>query len=373
MAGQIIKRSEKVYVVRIFMGRDQRTGKRRYINKTIHGTKKDAQAYLTGALRDQDLGRFVEPSKVQLDTFLEQWLEEVAKPRLREATFHGYADVVRLYVTGKLGLQRVSELTPYKLQTYYAKLRELGVGTASLKKVHVVISSSLQQAVAWGLLSINPARSVVVANQRSSLREDDVRVLTAEEAKRFQEAAQAHHHGLALILALSTGMRPSEYLALTWKDIDLDQSRLVVQRSLYRLRKGGWRFEPPKTKGSNRTITLPGGLVELLREHRATQKPNDPELPDFVFRCYNGQPVHAINLRRHALRRTLEMAKLDSRIHLYSLRHAHATILLQAGVNPKIVAERLGHASVQMTLDVYSHVIPSMQQEVAHKVDGILF
>jgi integrase len=146
-----------------------------------------------------------------------------------------------------------------------------------------------------------------------------------------------------------------------------------VQRSLYRLRKGGWRFEPPKTKGSNRTITLPGGLVDLLREHRASQKPTSPDLPDFVFRCYNGQPVHAINLRRHALRRTLEMANLDPRIHLYSLRHSHATILLQAGVNPKMVAERLGHASVQMTLDVYSHVIPSMQQEVAHKVDGILF
>lgn len=373
MAGQIIKRSEKVYLVRIFMGKDQRTGKRRYINKTIHGTKKDAQAYLTGALRDQDLGRFVEPTKVQLETFLEQWLEEVAKPRLREATYHGYADVVRLYVNGKIGMQRVSELTPYKLQTYYAKLRELGVGNASLKKLHVVIASSLQQAVHWGLITINPAKSVVVASQRSTLREDKVRVMTAEEAKRFQEAAQEHHHGLALILAVSTGLRPSEYLALTWKDIDLDKGRLMVQRSLYRLRKGGWRFEPPKTKGSHRTVTLPTGLVELLREHQATQKESSPELPDFVFRCYNGQPVHAINLRRHALRRTLEKAKLDPRLHLYSLRHSHATILLQAGVNPKIVAERLGHASVQMTLDVYSHVIPTMQQEVAHKVDGILF
>ena len=185
MAGQIIKRSEKVYLVRIFMGKDQRTGKRRYINKTIHGTKKDAQAYLTGALRDQDLGRFVEPTKVQLETFLEQWLEEVAKPKLREATYHGYADVVRLYVNGKIGMQRVSELTPYKLQTYYAKLRELGVGNASLKKLHVVIASSLQQAVHWGLITINPAKSVVVASQRSTLREDKVRVMTAEEAKHY--------------------------------------------------------------------------------------------------------------------------------------------------------------------------------------------
>ena len=373
MAGQIIKRSERIWVVRVFMGRDQRTGKRRYCNKTIHGTRKDAQAYLNGVLRDQDLGRFVEPTKMRLDAFLESWLEEVAKPKLRESTYNGYADVVRLHVQEVIGAQQLSELTPFKLQSYYAKLREQQVGVATLKKLHVVIASSLNHALRLGLLTTNPAKSVEVARLRTGLREDKVRVIKPDEAKRFLEAAQQQHHGLALILALSTGMRPGEYLALLWQDIDLDNGRLVVQRSLYRIRKGGWRFEPPKTKGSHRTVTLPAGLVELLREHKAAQPEIDPEKPDFVFRTYTGQPVHSINLRRLALKRTLQVAGLDPRLHLYSLRHSHATSLLQAGINPKIVAERLGHSSVHMTLDVYSHVIPSMQQEVANKVDGMLF
>ncbi|MFN8612852.1 MAG: tyrosine-type recombinase/integrase [Vulcanimicrobiota bacterium] len=373
MAGQIIKRSERTWIVRVFLGRDPRTGKRKYCNKTVHGTKKDAQAYLNGVLRDQDLGRFVEPTKLRLDTFLARWLEEVARPKLRESTFNGYSDVVRLYVRDSIGSQLLSELTPFKLQSYYAKLSEQKVGIASVKKLHVVLTSSLDQALHWGLLASNPAKSVKVAKVRSGLREDKVRVLNPEEAKRFLEAAQDQHHGLALILALSTGMRPGEYLALLWKDIDLENGRLVVQRSLYRVRKGGWRFEPPKTKGSHRTVTLPAGLVDLLREHQATQPEVGPEMPDLVFRTYTGQPVNAINLRRHALKRTLQNAQLDPRLHLYSLRHSHATLLLQAGVNPKIVAERLGHCSVHLTLDVYSHVIPSMQQEVAHKVDGLLF
>lgn len=373
MAGQIIKRSERTWIVRVFLGRDPRTGKRRYCNKTIHGTRKDAQAYLNGVLRDQDLGRFLEPTKLRLQEFLDRWLEEVAKPRLRESTFNGYADVVRLYVQPAIGNQQLNELTPLKLQAYYAKLRDQQVGVATLKKLHVVLTSSLDQALQWGLLAVNPAKSVKVAKLRSGLREDKVRVMNAEEAKRFLEAAQEQYHGMALIVALSTGMRPGEYLALLWKDIDLENGRLVVQRSLYRIRKGGWRFEPPKTKGSHRTVTLPAGLVEMLREHREAQSQTDPDLPDFVFKTFSGQPVHAINLRRHALRRTLEKAGLDPKLHLYSLRHSHATLLLQAGVNPKIVAERLGHASVNMTLDVYSHVIPTMQQEVAHKVDGLLF
>ena len=330
MAGQIVKRSERTWIVRVFLGRDPRTGKRKYCNKTVHGTRKDAQAYLNGVLRDQDLGRFVEPTKLRLDAFLARWLEDVAKPKLRESTFNGYADVVRLYVRDSIGSQLLNELTPFKLQSYYAKLREQQVGVATLKKLHVVIASSLDQALHWGLLGTNPAKSVKVANLRAGLREDKVRVLNPEEAKRFLEAAQEQHHGLALILALSTGMRPGEYLALLWKDIDLDNGRLVVQRSLYRVRKGGWRFEPPKTKGSHRTVTLPAGLVEMLRDHQITQQEIGPEMPDLVFRTYTGQPVHAINLRRHALKRTLENAKLDSRLHLYSLRHYAAHRIMRS-------------------------------------------
>lgn len=373
MAGQIIKRDERVFVVRVFMGRDEQTGKRRYHNKTIHGTRKDAQTYLNGVLRDQDLGSFVAPTKLQLQTFLDRWLEEIAKPKLRESTYNSYSDIIRLHVRGQLGCRLLSELTPFFLQTYYAGLREKKLGTPTLKKLHVIISSSLDQAVRWGLIPNNPAKSVEIARTRSGLREQKVRVIDPDEAKQFLAAAEDEHNGLVFTMALATGLRPGEYLALLWKDIDFDKGLMVVQRSLFRPRGGGWRFEPPKTKGSHRTVTLPASLVEKLRVHRANQPYLEPEKPDLVFRNLHGGPLTSINLRRLDLSRILRKAGLDKRLHLYSLRHSHATLLLRAGVNPKVVSERLGHASVMMTLDVYSHVIPSLQREVANQIDGLLF
>ncbi|MBT9584667.1 site-specific integrase [bacterium] len=344
-------------------------------NKTVHGTRKEAQSYLNGVLRDQDLGRFVEPTKLQLEAFLDRWLEEVAKPKLREVTYDHYSDLVRLYVRGRpIGRKLLSELTPFVIQEYYAELRKQNLGIPSLKKFHVVISSSLDQAIRWGLLQHNPAKSVEVPRLRGKLREEKLRVIgDQDQAQKFLQAALEEPNGLVFILALSAGLRPGEYLALTWSDLDLDQERLVVQRSLFRMRKGGWRFEPPKTKGSHRTVTLPTGLVELLRAHKASQPPVSPQKADLVFRTLDGEPLHAGPLRRTDLRRLLKKAGLDERLHLYSLRHSQATIMLQAGVNPKVMAERLGHCSVQLTLDVYSHVIPTMQRDVASKIDGILF
>ena len=173
--------------------------------------------------------------------------------------------------------------------------------------------------------------------------------------------------------ALNTGMRPGEYLALQWSDVDWKQARVQVCRTLYRQPKGGWRFEAPKTRRSYRSVSLAAGLLEELQAHRADQQLVDSPQPDLIFRTDKGTPHDSTNLLKRHLRPILLEAGLDPKMTLYSLRHSHATLLLAAGVNPKVVADRLGHSSCQITLDVYSHVLPDMQKDVADRLDDLLY
>lgn len=146
-----------------------------------------------------------------------------------------------------------------------------------------------------------------------------------------------------------------------------------VRRTLYRPRDGGWNFQPPKTKGSLRSIALPEQLVEDLLDHKEEQVRRYGELHEIIFSTKGGEPLFCSKLRRRGLKPLLRKLGIDESIHLYALRHTHATLLLSAGVHPKIAAERLGHSSLRMTLDVYSHVVPTMQREVAGQVGSLLY
>ena len=356
------------------MGYHPRTGKRRYANKTIRGSKRDAQAYLNAKLREQDLGTLIEASNSLLNDYLDRWLEDAARPKLRERTFKDYEAVLRRYVRSGIGGMKLKDIKALTIQSLYSELAECGLGKASIRKVHVILSSSLDQAVRWGMLAHNPAISVQPPRLNRGPRERHVRVFSPKEAKYFLDAAKGTRNGIVFSFALATGMRPGEYLALQWPDLDWDTGRIQVQRTLYRPSKGGgWRFEAPKTKRGYRSVTLPEDLVEELREHRDRQEPVGLDQPDLLFRGRNGEPLNSCNLLKRSLRPILRDAGLDVKLTLYSLRHSHATLLLAGGVNPRLVADRLGHGSVQITLDVYSHVIPAMQSELATKVNDLLY
>ena len=370
-AGQIIQRGERTFLVRVYLGRDPETGKRDYHNKTIHGTKKDAQAYLNQILRDKDMGTYVQPSNMILDQFLDQWLETAAKPRVRERTLASYEEILGLYIRPELGRLPLANITPLKIQTIYGELLERGLSPRTVRYAHSVLRMALEQAVKWQMLSQNPSQHVDLPRQKK----EEMRTLSPREARQFLDSTAFSRYGTLFELLLTTGLRPGEALGLKWPDVDWEKGRLTIQRVLVY----GRGFEAPKTPRARRTIPLPASTMQSLQEHRIRQAEerlqagSNWEHHDLIFTAHNGQPIDHRNLVRRHFKPLLEHANLPQELRLYDLRHTCATLLLSAGENPKIVSERLGHASITLTLDTYSHVLPDMQEGAAAKLEKLLY
>lgn len=373
MAGQIIKRGLDTWLVRIFLGKDA-NGKRNYFNKTIHGTKKDAQKYLTAKLREQDTGVFVEPASLPLNEYLDKWLETAAKQKLRERTFEGYEWMLKKYVRPTIGAKRLCDLKAMDIQTLYNNLKKSGLSARTVRYTHTVLSSSLNQAVKWKLLIQNPCSLCELPRQEKR----EMQAMSADEASKFLQAAKADKWYVVFLIAIETGMRPEEYLGLKWSDIDFESGIVIVRRGLVWLKGGGWKFEEPKTAKSRRSVPLTQTTLAALKKYKREQAAYMLELGanyqrlDIVFASELGTPYYWKNLYNRHFKKTLEAAEIKTKFRLYDLRHTCATLLLQAGENPKVVSERLGHASVVLTLDTYSHVLPTMQQTATDKLEKML-
>ena len=375
MAGQVIKRGNRQYVVRIFQGRDAQ-GKRRYLNKTIRGTKKEAAKYLSKTLTAMSTGTYIEASTLSVDDYLDRWLQNAAKGRVRERTFDDYSDLLKRYIRPALGNTRLCDLRPLDIQNLYTDMQDSGLSARTVRYAHAVLNSALKQAVKWLMLSQNPAALV----ELPKLTRKEMAALSVDEAARFLEAAREDRFALMFALALSTGMRPEEFFGLQWKDLDLEKGIATVQRALvWRDKKQGWLFTEPKTAKSRRSIPLPASIVRALASHKARQGEQrlkagtKYENHDLVFATRNGAPLMRRNVLRSHFRPILEKAGLPASIRLYDLRHTCATLLLAANEHPKVVSERLGHSNITLTLDTYSHVLPSMQHGASEKLERMLF
>lgn len=372
MAGQIIKKGDNRYLVRVYQGRDT-NGKRRYFSRQIKGTRRDAQKLLTATLRDMDTGTFVEPTKLTVKEYLERWLKDAARPRVSRRTGNGYAGIVERYISPSLGAQRLDKLQALDIQKAYGDMLSRGLSARVVRHTHAVLHNALKQAVKWGILSRNPSDLVELPKVPHVER----RVLSVEEAVRFIEAADMLPHGLIFVFALLSGMRPEEYLGLQWADVDLERRTAQVKRALV-WHKRSWSFEEPKTARSRRTVSLPRPLVEKLKAHRRAQAEQRLKLGsswgalDLVFCSETGSPLQIPNITYRYFRPILEKAELP-RIRLYDLRHTCATLLLMADEHPKVVSERLGHSTIVLTLDTYSHVLPTMQQQATARLENLLY
>ncbi len=366
--GQIIARGDRRWLIRVYLGRDHETHKRNYHNRTIHGPLREAQAYLTRKLRERDLGRDLEGAKINLNEYLDRWLETAVKPRVRAKTCQDYEGMLRRYVRPNLGERVLAAMRPLDLQTTYQEMIERGLSARTIRYTHVVLKSALQQALRWHLLLENPADGIKLPQQPRR----EMRVLTSEQARVFLKRALATPHGPVLAVALTTGMRPSEYLGLRWQDVNWERQTISVVRSLRRL-NGRWCFAETKRSRSRRVIKLQNWIVALLRELPTTRTADNscPEANDLVFKTRWGHPINADSLAKH-FKSILEAAGLP-RIRLYDLRHTAATLALAAGVPPKVVSEQLGHASAAFTLDTYAHVLPHIQDEAAARIEAMLF
>ncbi len=372
MTGQIIKRGENTWYIRIFLGRDA-NGKRKYFNKTIHGTKKEAQKYLTAKTREKDLGVFVEPALMPLNEFLNRWLEEIAVNKLRARTFENYESLLNCHVRKILGAKRLSDIQAYEVQKLYNDMKKAKYSPKTIRHVHNVLSSAFKQAVRWKMLMQNPCEF----SELPRMEKVEMMYFTPKETAKFLEAAKDDKFFPAFLLAIETGMRPEEYLSLQWKDVNFENKSLSVRRALVVKKGGGFIFTEPKTKKSRRSIPISNTLIKALKTHRRIQLEERMKLGanyqtfDLIFASEIGTPLLHGNLLRRHFKPIRDKAGLP-KIRLYDLRHTTATLLLSAGENPKVVSERLGHASIVLTLDTYSHVLPSMQKNATNKMEKLM-
>ncbi|RQD72687.1 MAG: site-specific integrase [Tindallia sp. MSAO_Bac2] len=371
MAGQVVKRGKNKYLVRVYMGLDSE-GKRIYHNKTIHGNSKDAEKYKNKVMRDRDMGDYVKPSKELLGPFLDKWLEISVKPRVAASTYKGYKDYIKAYLKPSLGNKSISKLDPLEIQEVYNNMIKRGLAPRTVGYAHGVLRSALKQAVKWNLIAKNPTELVDLPKKRKK----EIQPLTPEEAARFMTYTVYSSWKAFFSLLLASGMRPGEALGLKWEDIDFEKGRVHIQRAFSKV-NDEWLLEVPKTTQSRRSIPIPPGVIEDLEEHRLGQEEVKLKAENYndyglVFAGKNGDPPDYRNIYRRHFKPLLKDAGLPD-IRLYDLRHTCATILLAAGENPKIVSERLGHASITLTLDIYSHVLPDMQDQATAKLEALLF
>lgn len=373
--GQIVSRGENKWLVRVHVGRNEITGKRHYYNKTIRGTKKDAQKFLNSKLREIDLGVFVEPATDSLDAYLDKWLHSSAKPRLKERTYNDYVALLLRYVRKPLGAIKLINVQPLDIQSLYSNMFDAGLSPRVIRYTHAVLSSALKQAVQWGMLTRNPAQLV----RLPKIKRREMNSMSPEDVTKFLVALEGTRYSILFAFAVATGMRPEEYFGLQWRDVNWDEGIVSVQRVLIWRKGGGWCFEEPKTSQSRRTIPLPASIAIQLKRHKIIQAQerlkwgSEYQNNELVFATDLGSPLSIQNLTARHFKPALKRAGLNTSIRLYDLRHTCATLLLLAGENPKVVSERLGHATIILTLDTYSHVLPSMQRGAAEKLERLVF
>ena len=374
-SGMIFEREKGVWYARVTF--TDQEGKRRYIKRKAD-TKTHAKELVKQLLRDLDdsSDTVIEGCQLTLGKYFDRWLESAAKPRLTERTFSDYEDLARRYIRPFMGNKKLSDVRPLDIQALYSSMQERGLSARTVRYTHAVLTSALKQAVRWGILIRNPASMVDLPK----LYRKEMKALSPDEATRFLLAAREDRWGLVFTLALVTGMRPEEYLGLQWKDVDLDHGIITVQRTLcWRRRGGGWYFGIPKTSRSRRNIPIPFSVVRDLKEHKRQQAEErlkagrNYQAFDLIFATTEGGPLMPQNLLRRHFRPILKRADLPQTVRIYDLRHSCATLLLAAQENPKVVSERLGHATITLTLDTYSHVLPSMQRAATDKLDDMLF
>jgi integrase len=372
--GQIIDKGANKWMVRIFRGRDA-SGKKQYFNKLVNGRKSDAQKYLTAKLREKDVGAFVGGIKLTLGDHLDSWLQ-IIRARVEPQTYNSYETALRVHVRNRLAHKRLSEIKIHDVQAIYNEMKVEGLSPRTIRYTHAVLAMALKKAIELDYIVKNPCDFVELPKQTK----DETKAMSPEQASVFLQCAQTDRHGLVFEVALISGMRPEEYLSLRWADLDVGRNMVSVRRAVVWVKGGGFKFGEPKTAKSRRSIPLPANLVSKLKAHRKRQLEYRLQLGstysnlDLVFASETGGPLHYRNLTQRHYEKILKVAGLESAgFVLYSLRHTCATLLLAAGENPKVVADRLGHSSVKTTLDTYSHVLPDMQRSASDKLDGMLY
>jgi len=364
--GSIFRRPErkgKQWVAQIVL--DNGKTRQRYFN-----TEGEAADALNEMLYELRHGTIITEKDQTVKQHFEHWLE-VHKSKIRFSSYLRYRVTLDKHIFPALGHLSLQQLSARDIDTLYVRKLEEGLAPATIEVIHRVIKMALKQAVRWRLLTRNVCEDVTPPRETQS---HERQIVTPEQAQQLLAAAKGHRLEAMITLTLATGMRRGELLALKWQDIEFKQKRLHVRRSANRL-PGGYRVTDPKTARGKRMITLPQFVLETLGQHRIRQleaklKAGPKwEEHDLVFCNMYGRFLNTSNLQ--VLFSTLLKQAGLPHMRLHDLRHSAATILLAMGVPIKVVQELLGHSSITITLNVYGHVLSSMQQEAMDKLDDL--
>jgi integrase len=362
--GSIYRRRDGRWVASISLDHRRR--------KSFYGrTREDVGRKLTIALKEHQDGLPVIGERQTVGNYLASWLAAV-EPALRPRTFIRYEQLLRIHAVPYIGRLPLARLAPQHLQRLYADRLSAGLSPTTVTHLHAVLHKALGQAAKWGQTPRNVADLVTKPRMASQ----DMRTLAPDEARALLDAARNERLEGLYVLALNTGMRQGELLGLRWRDVDLERATIAVRASLQRVR-GAFVFSEPKTARSRRQILVTESVITALRRHRIVQAEERLRAGsawqdnDLVFPDRYGQPIHATDLTRGAFYPLLQRAGL-SRIRFHDLRHSAATLLLGQGVHPKVVADMLGHSTIAITIDLYSHTTPAMHRQAALALEAVL-
>jgi integrase len=338
--------------------------------KTVYGrTRQEVAEKLARALSDRAQGLTFEAGSLKLGKYLDRWLPDIHNT-VRQRTWERYEQIVRVHIKPALGRIKLKDLTATHARGLYREKLESGSSPRTVQYIHTTLRKALKDAVSDGLIPRNVADGIKAPRPKKK----EINPLAPEQARAFLAAAHGDRFEALYVLALHCGLREGELLGLKWDDVDLESGMLLVRRTLSEPRTG-YVFEPPKN-GKGRSIKLTRAATEALRGHLGRQleeidgSGDDYQDQGLVFPSRRGTPMNAKNLTARSFKPLLKRSGLPN-IRLHDLRHTCATLMLCEGVHIKLVQELLGHATVSITLDTYSHLLPGMGDETAWAMDRI--
>jgi integrase len=339
----------------------------------IYGrTRQEVAEKLSKAVSDRVEGIVYDDENMTVGEYFDVWLKGSVRGSVRQSTYDRDASLVNNHLRPALGGIRLKKLSAAHVQGFYRDRLDYGLSPSTVHKMHAILHKALSQALKWHMVPRNVTEAV--RPPRPAPRE--MRPLTAEEARRLLQAAHGNGLEALYVLAVTTGMRQGELLALRWQDVDIKNCTVSVRRTL--TRNGGViELGEPKTKKSRRSIRLTPRAIEALEAHLERQLREIGILGDryedqgLVFTTSTGGLINPSNLRQRNFARLLKEARLPH-IRFHDLRHTCATLLLTQGTHPKYVQDLLGHATIAITLDTYSHVMPGMGDQTARAMQDAL-
>jgi len=342
----------------------------RRLSKTFP-TQREGLAWIHNIRGQINIGMTASSANIKVAQHLIQWLTDTQTTKAR-STWKHYKQLVNGYIIPSLGDIRLCDLRSRHIQNFYNQLFDAHVGVYTLRKIHLTLHAALKQAVLNGSINRNPATNAKPPKEPAT----ELGILDENQARQFLVTARSHRWFPLFQLALSTGMRMSEILGAMWHDIDWIKGIIRVERQLMRSNGNGVQFSGLKTKHSRRSIPLSALTLEVLLEHQKRHmimhQTAGESWQDFdiIFVTKNGTPIMQRNLQRE-FKKLLSLSGLPD-VHFHSLRHSCASMLLHNGIPIHSVSKMLGHSSPSITLNVYSHILPSMESEASKLIDELI-